>query len=619
MQGTDLILTTDIIIVFSILVFTILLFISNRLRVDVVGLILIVLLPLTGVIEPKDAISGFGSNAVVAIIAVMIIGAGLDRTGIMHSLTRWIISFSSKSQSKLLALLTAIVGIVSGFMQNIGAIALFLPAATRISKQVYIPISRLLIPMGFCSIMGGCLTLIGSSPLILLNGLMESWTETNSIILKGSNIEPFGLFSVTPFGIALLLICIVYFILLGKYLLPCVDNDACSGFMSSYLDDIYGERVGTIFELTIPDSFNDVTLEELDLRHKYHATVCCISKFGRHRKNFSPIWSDILEPRDTVAVISTPKHIDHLIKDHGWELHKELDVFSEELSPDNAGIHEAIITPHSELAGKTLRQIYFQQKYSINVLALFRDNKVHLRDISNTQLKHGDALLLQGKPLRFLYIKDKLDLVFTEDIHGEIIRSEKAFFAVTSLILAISMTVIFNVSLPIAMMTGALCMILTKVLSIDEAYKSVDWMTIFLLAGLIPLGIAFNKTGGATFLAHSIVGILGSESPFLFMLIVGAITSFFTLFISNVGATVLLVPLAMSMAFNIGVDPRIAALVVGLAASNTFILPTHQVNVLIMRPGGYNAGDYIKAGTGMTVLFVMTVLVILYLFYGVRF
>jgi len=226
-------------------------------------------------------------------------------------------------------------------------------------------------------------------------------------------------------------------------------------------------------------------------------------------------------------------------------------------------------------------------------------------------------LLLQGRWEEFHFLKEKPDLVFTEPVQGEIIKTERAKYAVGCLIVALTMILVFKVQLSIALLTGALGMVLTKVLTIDEAYDSVDWMTVFLLAGLIPLGMAFEKTGTAKYIADSIMNSLGTVSPLLLLTVIGLLTSFFTLVASNVGATVLMVPLAMNMAVNAGADPRMAALVVGIACSNTFVLPTHQVNALIMRPGGYRTIDYFRAGSGMTILYLIVMMASIYFFYGI--
>ncbi|HGY11785.1 MAG TPA: SLC13 family permease, partial [Desulfobacterales bacterium] len=290
----------------------------------------------------------------------------------------------------------------------------------------------------------------------------------------------------------------------------------------------------------------------------------------------------------------------------------------EVLSPDSSGIAEAIVRPRSELVGKTLHQAYFRKIFQVNPLALFRRDKIFYENISETKIQVGDALLLFGQWEKFHLLRRKKDFAFTEHIQGELMHPEKAGFAIGSLILALVLALGFNVQLSIALLTGAISMILTRVLTIDEAYQGVDWMTVFLLAGLIPLGIAFEKTGAALYLSTSIANLMqGALTPLILFLLIGFLTSFFTLVISNVGATVLMIPLAMNMAVQCNADPRMAALLVAVAASNTFILPTHQVNALIMRPGGYKVKDYVRAGSGMTLLYIGVVMTIMYFFYGI--
>ncbi len=613
----DLPVTMDMLIVFGALALAIVLFVFEWVRVDVVGLLMMTLLPLTGVISAREAIGGLGSNAVVSIIAVIIIGAGLDRSGIMEILSRYIIRLAGRRLARITTLTSATVALVSSFMQNIGAVSLFLPAVTRISKQLKLPMSSLLMPMGFCAIIGGCLTLVGSSPLILLNDLMEAWWAGHAEVLAGKPFEPFGLFSVTPIGLALVATGLVYFLMCGRFVLPAVSKEKETGFLSSYLDDIYGKRVGKIFELIVPDDFQPQSLAELKLRPTYHATVDCIAKDHYRRKLLAPIQTDMIEPGDVVGVISTDDHIRQLAADLGWTIKLDLDVFSEDLSPANSGIVEAIVTPHSPLAGKRMRDIHFRRRYQVNPLAIFRDNEVHLSDISSMRLRHGDAILFQGQWAKFPLIKEKLDLVFTESIQENRSRPEKAWPALVCLALALFLALGMGVKLSIALLTGAVGMILTRVLAIDEAYAAVDWMTIFLLGGLIPLGIAFEKTGAAEFMAVSLLQMTGPLSPLALLFLIGFLATFFTLVASNVGATVLLVPLAMNMAVQAATDPRMAALVVAIAASNTFMLPTHQVNALIMRPGGYRTIDYIRAGTGMTILFGLVTLVVMKFVYGI--
>ncbi|MCP3955489.1 MAG: SLC13 family permease, partial [Desulfobacterales bacterium] len=360
---------------------------------------------------------------------------------------------------------------------------------------------------------------------------------------------------------------LLYFLVFGKLVLPAVQDNDGEGFMSSYLDAVYGKRIGKIFELTIPDDFDPKSLEELELRPMYHATVDCIAKDHCRKKLLAPTHADTIEPGDTVGIISTDEHVRQLAADLGWRVKADLEVFSEDLSPANAGIVEAIVTPHSELAGRKMRDIHFRKRYQVNPLAIFRDDEVHLSDISTMKLRHGDALLFLGQWDKFPLLKEKLDLVFTEEIKGEITRPDKAVPALAWLAVALVLALGFKVKLAIALLTGAVGMILTRVITIDEAYSAVDWMTIFLLSGLIPLGIAFEKTGTAQYIATALLAATGQVSPMVLMLLIGLLTTFFTLVASNVGATVLLVPLAMNMALKTGADPCIAALVVGIAAS----------------------------------------------------
>lgn len=602
-------MSLPIILVMGVLVLAILLFVFEWVRVDVVGIMMMIILPILGLVTPKEAISGLSSNAVVSIIAVIIIGAGLDKTGAMNSLARVLLKFAGKSESRIMTLISGTVAFISSFMQNIGAAALFMPAAKRICRQTNIPVSRILMPMGFCAIIGGCITLIGSSPLILLNDVMK---------ISDPNVEPFGLFAVTPIGLALIAAALVYFIVFGRFILPSGKGgeEGELGTMSKNLQRTY-QDIGTLYEIAIPDSFDGPkTLDELEIRPLFFTSVVAITSQGG-TTNFSPDYTDEIKPGDTIAVEGTPELVDKMVRSFGWEIKDDLNVFAESLSPNNAGIMEAIISPRSELVNQTLNSFSFRKKYGVNPLAIFRENKTFVGGISTLPLQVGDALLLHGPWEKFHFLKEKPDLVFTEDVQGEILRTDKIKFAVGSLILALIMILGFHVQLSIALLTGALSMILTKVLSIDEAYESVDWMTVFLLAGLIPLGIAFEKTGAANLIAETIMSAIGTVSPLVLLTVIGILTSFFTLVVSNVGATVLMVPLAMNMAGTAGADPRIAALVVAVACSNTFILPTHQVNALIMRPGGYRTIDYFKAGSGMTILYLVVMMASIVVFYGI--
>jgi len=256
--------------------------------VDLVGLLMMVLLPLSGVLTAEQAIAGLSSNAVVSIIAVMIIGAGLNKTGIMNEVAAQIVKVVGKSENRILAVISLTVAFISSFMQNIGAAALFMPAAMRVSRQLNFSAGRILMPMGFCAIIGGCLTLVGSSPLIMLNDLMQGWWVNNQAAVNNQPFVPFKLFKVTPIGIALLSTAIIYFIVIGKRLLPSVSCDLVKGCTDKRLQEIYGDEVGRSYELSVPAFYPSHTLGELEIRPKYHVTVVGIAKDNGYQKEFAP-------------------------------------------------------------------------------------------------------------------------------------------------------------------------------------------------------------------------------------------------------------------------------------------------------------------------------------------
>jgi di/tricarboxylate transporter len=276
---------------------------------------------------------------------------------------------------------------------------------------------------------------------------------------------------------------------------------------------------------------------------------------------------------------------------------------------------EAIVSPHSSFIGKTFVQVRFRHNHLMAPMAIVHQGQIHYTRLGPRVLKPGDVILMHGKWAAFQRMRPKRQLLFAQPLHDEVLLTHKATTALACFALATAMIVFTTLPISICLMTGALGMILTNVLSIDEAYQGVDWRTVFLLSGLIPLGLAMQKTQAAPWLAHHLLNLLGTPSPLLFILAIGVMTTVLTLVISNVGATVLLVPLVVDMAASVGIDPRLAALVVGISASNAFLLPTHQVNALYMGPGGYTSYDFLKAGAPLSILYLLVVTLVVVLIY----
>jgi len=600
-------LTTEMIMVMAMICVAIFLFIVEWIRVDVVAILMMVALPLLKLVTPNEAFVGFSSNAVISIIAVIIIGAGLDKTGLINRVVAPVLRIAGNSTSRITIAISVTVAVISSFMQNIGAAALFLPAIQRVSKRLKIPISLLLMPIGFCAILGGTVTLVGSSPLILLNDLLVPF-----------NLKPFNLFDVTPIGAALVASGIAYFVLFGRFVLPRPkvseepSEDAPSNSPTETYDGMEEPR-----ELRTPEDFTHyrepLTIGEL--RRKYLVNVVALSE-PPNLTTVNPPPDKELRDNTDLVLYGNEKNILRLAEEEELVLKESLEVFKDTLSEENSGTVEAVVAPRSALLGKTLNEVKLVEHFQVTPLAIHRQGRTLVTDISDVTLGVGDAILFQGTWKRLQDLHDEKLLIFTTPIDVEEMKPEKALLAGFWLAVALTMVIVFKIQLSVCLMTGALGMVITRVLSIDEAYQSVDWRTIFLLAGLIPLGIATEKTGTAAWIAHQVLGALGgSVSQIVLLTVIGVLSTIFTLVISNVGATVLLVPLVVNMALAAGHDPRMAALVVGMATSNSFILPTHQVNALYMGPGHYRSVDFMKAGGILSVIFIVVMIATIYVFY----
>ncbi len=598
-------LTTDMIMVMGIIGVAVFLFIAEWIRVDMVAILMTITLPILGLVSPEEAFIGFSSNAVISIIAVIIIGAGLDKTGLINRLVAPILKLAGGSASSVILAMGATVAVISSFMQNIGAAALFLPAIRRVSRAMSIPLSRMLMPIGFCAILGGTITLVGCSPLILLNDLLVPF-----------KLEPFQLFDVTPIGLSLVGSGILFFILFGGLVLPKgeVEADTQGEAMP---DSNPADNLGEPVELHTPPDFTDFRdpLTVKNIRDTYEVNVVALA--GRDDiKHFSLAPETEIRSESDMVTYGLKENIDRLCQEQGLLLKEDLSVFKNEMSPSLTGTIEAVVAPRSELIGKTLRLVHFWEQFHVNPVTIYRSDQVFLSGLSDIELRSGDAILLHGTWERFAILEEQHNFIFTSPV-AEVMKPEKSLVAGFWLIVALAMIIFMDLRLSVCLLTGAFGMIVCNVLTIDEAYESVDWRTIFLLAGLIPLGIATEKTGTAAWIAHSVLNIVGDVSPVVILTVIACLSTVFTLVISNVGATVLLVPLVVNMAIAGGFDPRMAALVVGIATSNSFMLPTHQVNALYMGPGRYRSVDYMKSGGIMTIIFIVVLITILYLFYGI--
>ena len=613
-------LTGEMIAVMGILVFTVYLFAFEVVRVDVAAILVMVLIGLSslvpgyeGLVPAEQLFDGYSSNAVMSIIAVMVIGAGLDRTGMMGQLAGKILKFGGRTEGRIIMIISGVVGVISSFMQNIGAAALFLPVVNRIARRGNLAISRLLMPMGFCAILGGTITMIGSSPLILLNDLI---LNSNKALPAGINeMETFGLFSVTPIGIVLLATGIVYFVFAGRFVLPVVkDKPGESGSMLRYFKEVYGIE-GEVYEcrVTRDSPLIGKLLSDVDAagRAGWIVAVRNGDEMVVAPRGDTEFWVG-----SEIAIMGKHDSVMRFADEYALRVKNEMDVFAEVLSASSAGIAEIVIPPDSGVIGKTIRDIELRKKYGATVLSVFRADDVIDVDLVDLVLQSGDTLVVHVRWNELAGISEsRNDFVVVTDFPREDERPEKMKFAIGFFCLTLFLVLFTDMRLSIALMTGAAGMILSGVIKIEEAYRAIGWQSVFLLASLIPLGIAVDQSGTAAWVAQQVLMLLDGVPVWVLQSVIAVMATGFTLVMSNVGATVLLVPLAINIAIGVGANPAVFALTVALATSNSFLIPTHQVNALIMGPGGYRVVDFMKAGGIMTVVFLVVEILMLNLFY----
>jgi di/tricarboxylate transporter len=520
-----------------------------------------------------------------------------------------ILKYGGNTEKRVIPLVSGTVGIISSFMQNVGAAALFLPVVSRISNRTGLPMSRLLMPMGFCAILGGTVTMVGSSPLILLNDLILG---TNKGLPPDQRMETFELFAVTPVGLVLLATGILYFMLSGRFVLPTADAhpEGIGGKSAwEYFKRVYGIEA-TINEMRVPSGSKIIgrLLGEIEREDR----VRIIATYFQGHSRIAPTRDVRLDGPAVIAVMGSEEAAGRFARKYRLQKSRTLDTFSEALVHTNSGISEVVIPPDSDLIGKSVRELWVRKTYGLAVLAIHRGEETHAEGIRDLPLQSGDTLVCHSTWSALRRIEHDRDFVIvTSDYPQENLRTHKVVSALIFFAVALGLILFTDIRLSIALLTGALGMVVSGVLTMDEAYDAVSWKTVFLLASLIPLGQAVETTGTAQWIASRTLEFLGEVPIWLLQATIAVLATFFTLVMSNVGATVLLVPLAVNIALVAGADPALFALTVAIATSNSFLIPTHQVNALIMGPGGYRVVDFLRAGGMMTILFLLVSLIML--------
>jgi di/tricarboxylate transporter len=455
--------------------------------------------------------------------------------------------------------------------------------------------------MGFAVILGGTLTMVGSGPLIILNDL-----------LKQDKLEKLGFFSVTPVGLVLTIAGIGYFLVFRRAVLPERECPARTNNQQKLIENWHLPQ-GVHYAAIPPGSrIAGLTREETGLGTAYALNLLAIleSRSVLH----APWRFSRFAAGQTLVLLGRREDAGRFARDFGLEAAGDREDVQDLLSKLGSGFAEIIIPSRSRYAGRTLREMAMRRNFAVEPIALLSGDGEPMHDFSDRVFKAGDTFVVFGRWENIRAMDDQRDFVVStsiEEAAAGIPRPLQALLCFAGAIVLI----LAGFSISLALFSGALAMVLLRVISIDDAYGAVDWRTVFLLAGLIPLGIAMDKTGAAAYLAGQLMQVLQGHHPLFLLAAVAVLTTVFSLFMSNVAAAVLLVPLVIKMAQLASLDPRMLALLVAVCASNSFLLPTHQVNALLMGPGGYRNSDFLRAGGIMTVLFLGLAVGTFYLFY----
>ncbi|MEJ2448409.1 MAG: SLC13 family permease [Anaerolineales bacterium] len=585
-------MTQENILVLAILAVAVVLFVSERLRVDLIAMLVLITLSLTGLVSIEEAFSGFSSPAVITVWSVYIVSGALFRSGVADTLANFMLRLAGMNYLRLLFVIMLTVGVMSSFMNNIGAVAILLPAVVSVARKIKVAPSKLLIPMAFTSLLGGKMTLIGTPPNILATSIMETY----------GGLEPFGFFDFTPMGAIVLGVGILYFLLIGNRLLP--DRTPGGDLSASYhIRDYLSEvRVGE------KSSLIGLTLPESQLGQKFDLNVIQIQRCDEGL--LVPLQDPVLMAGDLLRVQGSSQNIIKASEALGLE--SILDWKFEELNQESQALIEVTLSPTSQMQGKTLKQSDFRARYGLTVLAIQHHGESINANIADIPLDLGDALLIQGPAERIAQLRRDRDFLILETPPMESKRIKKAPLAILILagVLIAVTTRILHVST--AMLIGAVLMVLTGVLNMDEAYDAIQWKSVFLIAGMLPMGIAMQNSGTALFLAEKIVELVGNWGTEAVMMGIFLMTALTTEVMSNAAATVLVTPIAIDAARNLGANPQTFVMAVVIAAATSFLMPIgHQANVLVYGPGGYKFSDYTKVGVWLNIIIFFVVLFIL--------
>jgi len=590
-------------ITIAIIAVAALLLVTERLRPDLVALLVLLALGLSGVVTPEEAVSGFSRSAVITILALFILTHGLEKTGV----TRWIsfrlLSLAGPSPARLTAILMLTAAALSVFMNTIAAAAVLLPITMSIARHSGHPPSRLLMPLAFGVLLGGTATLLTTANIIV------------STTLAQHAIRPFGLLDFAPIGLPLMILGALLVVGLSPRLLPTRDVAGEVARMSRLrkeLSQVYHLHEGTSEVVIEPgSSMAGQTLHEGGWGHTLGLTVLAISHHGRLR--LAPDRDAQIQEGDVILLEGAPTP--EQMEAYGLRF-TSAPGLEDALVSYSVPIAEVTLAPRSALEGRTLRDIRFRERYGLQVLAIWRQGLVIQHELADIPLRFGDAMLVQGPRDRLDLLRYAVDFLLLEEA-GNGRPGRKGALATGILIACLGLAASGAIPIAVATLGGAALMVVTGCLTMDDAYHAVDWRTVFLVAGMLPLSIALDRTGTSALLGRALVDASGGFGALATAAILLLITVALSVLLGGQTVAVILAPVAIAAASAIGADPRAMAMAVALGCSLGFLSPlTHPASMLVMGPGGYTTRDYFRLGAPLTAVSILVTLAGLHWIWG---
>ena len=596
-------MTSEAWITIGLIVIAAVLLVTERLRADLVALLVALSLRLTGVLSTEQALSGFSQSAVLTILAVFIITHALERTGATGWVGRQLLRLAGTSERRLVTVITLTSALLAAFMNTIAAAAVLLPTTMGIARELRIRPSRLLMPLSFGALLGGTTTLLTTANIIV------------SSTLSQNGLAPFGLFEFVPTGLPLVISGTLFMVWLAPKILPARDLAGAIARMKllrGELARIYHLREGTSeVRVQSQSPMSGKSLIEGAWGKELNLTVLGISH--ANELTLAPNPENEVQEGDVVLLDGTPTP--EQLETYRLQITFDSDLVSS-LASQDVPLVEVTLAPRSELERQTLRQIHFRERYGLQAIALWREGLVIQRGIADIPLRFGDAMLLQGPQQQVRLLRMDPNFLILEE--EQYVRpGRKALLASAILVFSLGLATTQILPIAIATLLGAALMVLTSCLTMDQAYRAIEWRAIFLIAGMIPLSIALQNTGAADALANGIYRLSGAFSPLLIGTIFLTLASLMSLFLSGQTAAVVVAPIAIAAASPANADPRALAMAVAIGCSLAFISPLgHPANLLVMGPGGYTMRDYVRLGLPLTILTIIVATLGLHLVWG---